>query len=161
MEKELKQSYDPTASSNITAIKAITDAIIGTIITSRVIKSATLTTPTPISLFTVTGDVAIKIIGIVKETALTSDAITASVGVEGDTAKLIALVADATALQINEIWHDATPDATIELSSVWVEWLISGGQNIILTTTGTFTAGIIDFYAYWYPLSADGNVVAA
>ena len=121
-------------------------------------KSIDCTGATPITVFTVTGDVIVKVIGIVKTALTTSDAITAELGVSGDTAKLIAQVADATGLGQHEIWHDASPDATIEASSVWNEWIISNGQDIILTTTGTVTDGDITFYAYWAPLSSDGDV---
>jgi len=127
----------------------------------RAIKSVDCTGATPISVFTVTGDVVLKVVGIVKTSLTTSDAITAEVGVSGNTAKLIAQVADATGLAQNEIWHDATPDATIEASSVWNEFIVSNGQDIILTTTGTVTDGDITFYCFWYPLSDDGSVVAA
>ena len=123
--------------------------------------SVACTGATPISLFTVTGDVVLKVIGVVKTTLTTSDNITAEVGVSGNTAVFIAQVADATGLAQNEIWHDASPDATIEASSVWSEFVVSNGQDIILTTTGTVTDGVIDFYCFWMPLSSDGNVVAA
>lgn len=128
---------------------------------NRVIKSIVCTGATPIAVFTVTGDVQIKVIGVVKADLTTSDAITVELGVAGNTAKLIAQVVDATGMVANEIWHDATVDATVEASSVWSEFIISNGQDIILTTTGTVTAGTIAFYAYWTPLSVDGNVVAA
>jgi hypothetical protein len=126
-----------------------------------VTKTADCTAASPISLFTVTGDVVIKIIGIVKTSLTTTDAITASVGVAGNPAILIPQVADATTLVQNVIWHDATPDAMIEQFSVFNEYIISNGQDIILTTTGTVTAGSIAFYCFWLPLSSDGNVVAA
>ena len=115
---------------------------------------------TPMTLFTVTGDVVLAVIGIVKTALTTSDAITASVGVAGNTAVIIANVADATGLALNEIWHDATPDATIELSSVWNEFVVSNGQDVILTTTGTVTDGDITFYCRWHPLSSGATVVA-
>lgn len=124
-------------------------------------KSVDLTAATPITAFTVTGVVRIAVIGIVTATATTSDAITAEVGVSGDTAKLIAQVADATGLAQNEIWHDASPDATIEAASVWNEWIVTNGQDVIVTTTGTFTEGDVDLICRWYPMSSDGNVVAA
>jgi hypothetical protein len=37
---------------------------------------------------------------------------------------------------------------------------VSAGQDVILTiATTTVTAGTIDFYALWKPLSLDANVV--
>jgi hypothetical protein len=41
-------------------------------------------------------------------------------------------------------------------------FIVANGQDIALTIAGaTLTAGIIDFYCLWRPLSADGLVVAA
>jgi len=125
---------------------------------SRAIKSADCTAATPISLFTVTGDVQLLIFGICKTSLTTSDAITIEVGVAGDTACLIAQIADATALIQNEIYLDATPTTTVEAFAVAAPFIVSGGQDIILTTTGTVTAGTIAFYCFWRPLSVDGAV---
>ena len=124
-------------------------------------KTADGTASTPISLFTVTGDVLILIFGVVKATWTTSGAITAEVGVSGDIAKLIAQVADATALAINEVWIDATPDSTIEDVSGLAYSAISNSQSVILTTTGTVTAGSVEFHCFWHPLSSNGLVTAA
>ena len=127
----------------------------------QTIKSVDCTGGTPITAFTVTGDVVMKVVGICKASLTGSGAITVEVGVSGNTAVLIAQIADATDLVITEIYHDATPDATIEASSVFTEWINSTGQDVIVTTTGTVTGGTIALYCFWYPLSADGNVIAA
>lgn len=124
-------------------------------------KTVDCTAATPVAMFTAAGDVVMAIVGVVKTALTTSDAITAEVGVAGATTAFIAQVADATGLAQHEIWHDATPDATIENESVWVDKIVSNGQDVILTTTGTVTAGSIDFYCRWYPLSAGATVVAA
>jgi len=124
-------------------------------------KAVDCTGATPITVFTVTGDVVMAVVGVVKTSLTTSDAITAELGVSGATTAFIAQVADATGLAQHEIWHDASPDATIELESVWADRIVSNGQDVILTTTGTVTDGDITFYCRWYPLSSDGNVVAA
>jgi hypothetical protein len=164
----------PSTKTDVVSSHSVTDGKIDTVDTmvdgisadvkkigNLVIKTADCTGATPISLFTVTGDVKLKVIGVVKTSLTTSDAITTEVGVSGATAALIAQVADATALTANLIWHDATPDATIESSGVWSEFIVSNGQDIILTTSGTVTDGSIAFYCYWTPLSSDGAVVAA
>lgn len=124
-------------------------------------KSIDCTGATPISVFTVTGDVVMAIAGVVKTGLTTEGAITAELGVSGDTAAIIAQVADATDLTANLIWHDATPDATIELESVWVDRIVSNGQDVILTTTGVATDGDITFYCRWFGLSSDASVTAA
>jgi len=123
------------------------------------LKLIDCTDATPITVFTVTGDVLMKIYAVVKTPLTTAGAITVELGVAGATTYFIAQVADATDLILNEIWHDATPDATRELSSVATERITTGGQDVILTTTGVLTAGGICFYCIWKPLSADGNVV--
>ncbi len=115
------------------------------------------------TLFTVTGDVIVKIFAICK-TALTSGgAITVELGVSGNTAKLLNQIADAKDLIANEIWDDATPTTTVELvpNIVLVGHIISNGQDVILTPSGTFTAGVIDFYCTWKPMSVDGKVSSA
>ncbi len=115
------------------------------------------------TLFTVTGDVIVKVFGICK-TALTSGgAIQVKVGAAGIAANVIPGINDAKDLIANDIWQDFAPDQTVEPLSDAVAGgiIILNGQGIILTPSGTFTAGVIDFYCTWKPLSVDGNVVAA
>lgn len=123
-------------------------------------KLVDATGATPITLFTVTGDVIVRLIAIVKEAWTTSDAITAEIGVAGNTAAIVAQVADATQLAINEIYHDNAPDATIEAEDTIRSFIVSAGQDIILTTTGTVTNGELMCYLFWRPLSTDGQVVS-
>lgn len=60
----------------------------------------------------------------------------------------------------NEIWHDATPDASVEASSVAAEFLVS--EDILFTVAEESVAGgVIDFFCSFYPVSADSSVVAA
>jgi hypothetical protein len=109
-------------------------------------------------IFTVTGDVEVFVLGIVKTTLV--GAATLEIGVANNTASIIAQVADATTLQVNEGWHDAT--------SVLAEGFtpqihpIGGGLDINgKVAAADITAGVIDFYCHWRPLSADGMVEAA
>lgn len=122
------------------------------------IKLIDCTGATPITVFTVTGVVLTQIYAVCTEALTTSDAITIELGVSGTTTYYIAQVADATDLIADEIWHDATPDANAELATVATERITTNGQDVILTTTGTVTAGTIQFYCIWKPLSPDGNV---
>lgn len=154
-----KQVFNTALPSSITALSPYD--ILNRKAYHFVTKAADIAGATPETLFTVTGDVVLAVVGIVKTAVTTSDAITVEVGVAGNTAGIIAQVADATGLALNEIYHDATPDATIELESVWADRIVSNGQDVILTTTGTVTDGDITFYCRWYPLSSDGSVVAA
>jgi len=122
--------------------------------TAITLASATLGTNT---IFTVTGTVLIRIIAIC-ETTLTGASATLELGISGNTAKLIAQTT-GTDIDAGEIWHDATPDSGIELSSVAVENILTNGSDVILTIgTAAVTAGKIRFIACWYPLSADGKV---
>lgn len=113
----------------------------------------------PFSIFTVTGDVACVVIGVVKTTLVGAG--TLEVGVTGATAALLAQVADATTLAVNEGWG---PDATVSLAEAMTAraHIIGGGLDIIGTVgTDNITAGVIDFYCFWMPLTSDGNVAAA
>jgi hypothetical protein len=120
-------------------------------------------TQTTYTIFTITGDVLVQVLGIC-DVALTSGGVAKiELGVTGDTAVLIAQ-ATATELILNEIWHDASPTATVEQIDLdgTRMFVVAGGQDAILTISAAdLTAGDIDFYALWRPLSADGNVVAA
>lgn len=121
---------------------------------------------TPFTLFTVTGDVVASVFGICNSAPTSGGTGTIEVGVAGATATIIAQVADATDLIQDEIWYDATPTTTIEQIDVVNarQFIIPTGQDIILTLSSAgdaLTGGDIDFYAIWYPLSSDGNVVAA
>lgn len=117
----------------------------------------------PASVFTVTGDVVVRIAAVCS-TNLTFDAnATIELGIAGSTAAIIAQT-DLTVegMIAQEIWHDATPDSEIEALSVIKEFIISGGNDVILTVgTANVTAGVIDFSCFWTPLSSTGSVVAA
>src|SRR5687768_13777771 len=58
-------------------------------------------------IFDVVGDVLVRIFGVCTTTLVGAGTI--EVGVAGNTAGLIAQIADATNLAANEIWNDATP----------------------------------------------------
>ena len=114
------------------------------------------------TIFTVTGDVIVRVFGVC-DVALTSGGVaTIELGVSGNTAVLLAQ-ATATDLILNEIWHDASPTTTVEqVNLTGRDFIVTGGQDVILTIgTADLTAGDVDFYALWIPLSTDGNVVAA
>lgn len=113
------------------------------------------------TLFTVTGDIIATCIGICD--IAWEGASTAEVGVSGNTASIITQIADASDLIANEIWHDATPDETVAKVDLMSanEFILSNGQDIILTIGSTnATAGDVDFYLFWMPLSPDAVVVA-
>jgi len=110
------------------------------------------------AIFTVTGTVRMRLIGICETNV--AGAGTIEIGVTGGTATLIAQVADATDIDAGNIWHDATTDAFVELSSVATEKIVANGLDVLLTvTTANLTSGAIRFICSWYPLSAGASVV--
>jgi len=114
------------------------------------------------ALFTVTGQVIVKIAAVVTETVVEGvGGGTIEVGITGATAVIIAQTVSTT-LDVDEIWHDATPDSDIEALSVMSEFVIVGGADIFATIAGqNITDGTVQFHCFWTPLSTDGNVVAA
>ena len=113
------------------------------------------------TIFTVTGDVYIQQIYGACKVALTG-ASTIELGIAGNTACFIAQTT-ATDLDQYELWQDATPEANPGvIILLGRSWLVQNGANVILTIAGAdLTAGDIDFYCNWVPLSTDGNLVAA
>jgi len=106
------------------------------------------------TLFTVTGDVLVSVWGICKTNI--AGAGTMEVGVAGETNGLIAQIADATTLDAGEVWVDATPGFTQVIPSTFV---VGAGKDIILTIgTADLTAGVVDFYCTFRPLSAGADV---
>ena len=113
------------------------------------------------AIFTVTGEVLVRIFGVCTTTLV--GGATIEVGVAGNTASLIAQIADATDLITSEIWLDATPTVLGAdlLANVLGPYVIVNGLDIIETiTTTNITAGELHYICMWSPLSPDGNVVA-
>ena len=127
----------------------------------RAIKSTTFAGGAgPVTLFTVTGTVIVNVVCVCLVSVTIPGAETIEVGTTAAPAVLIAQVLGSNIIA-GEIWHDATPDAEIELSSVVQESIISDSNNIVLTQSGNVDTGTLEFYCFWSALSADGNVVAA
>lgn len=117
-------------------------------------------TGNPATLFTVTGTVIVRLIAVCG-VDLEGASATVEVGIAGSTAALIALTT-ATNIDKDEIWHDNSPDAAIELDSVSAAKILSAGQDIIQTVkTANITAGQITYYCLWRPISDGATVVAA
>jgi len=145
----------------------VTDAIDkATRISDVVLKSTGDLTAfgTSLNLFTVTGDVLVRV-GASVDVAVTSTSgtTTLEVGIAGNTAALCVQDAvDNTAFAIGDSWSLISA-ADINGAQMADEWLLIGnGVDIILTgSVDDITAGDIDFYCQFIPLSADGAVVAA
>lgn len=115
-------------------------------------------TGNPYTLFNVTGDILCYIVAVCK-TDLAGASATLEVGVTGATAALIAQTT-ATDIDVNDGWFAATP--TLGVANTPQYHAIGGGLDIIQTVgTANITAGKIDYYCFWRPLSDDGFVKAA
>ena len=113
-------------------------------------------TSDPLTLFTITGVVAVKLFGVCT-VDLTGASGTVAVGTVKNPTGLITTTT-GTDIDIGEIWHDATPDASVELSSVATEKIVT--KDIIETiATADITAGNIYYVCLWRALSPDGTVV--
>ena len=126
-------------------------------------------TDTAHTLFTVTGDVLVRLWGVCT-TLLAGASATLSVGVTDNTALLLALTT-ATDIDANEIWNDATPAIGDTLANITGPFVIPNGLDIIETTaTADITSGNVYYICLWRPVSVGldaagvsiaGNVVAA
>jgi len=114
--------------------------------------------PVTETLFTVTGEVEVIVMGYIDTAVTSGGALTLEVGVAGATAGLIAQTAVA-ALAIDLLWVDATPAVLVVKPATQV---IANGADIIHTIAAVAcTAGVITYYCWWRPLSTDGEVVPA
>lgn len=110
------------------------------------------------TLFTVTGDVAVRLFAKCTSDLTSGGAATIEAGISGNTAALIAQTT-ATGIDSGEIWLDTGP-ATVE--ALPSQQILVGGTDIIQTIgTTTISGGILTYYCLWFPISTDGNVVAA
>lgn len=110
----------------------------------------------PFTIFTVTGDVIVQIFGVCV-TNLAGATATLEVGIPGDTAGLIQQTT-AENLDARGIWIDNTPGI---VEAPPTSKIIAQGFDIIGSVgTADITAGVVDFYCFWRPLSQDGLVAA-
>ena len=127
-------------------------------------------TKDPYTLFTVTGDVLVRIWGVCT-VDLAGATATVSVGVAGNTAGLIALET-ATEIDATGIYASATQViGTVALASVAGPFVIANGLDIAeYVATASVTSGNIYYICLWRPVSygkdaagldVAGNVVAA
>ncbi len=119
--------------------------------------AATTGAATSHTLFTVTGNVLVTVFGVVDTTLDSAGTPTIEVGVTGNTA---ALVAQGTAKNYadGDIYVDAT-DTRVGVGAVPAMQIINDGLDILLKiTSSTLTAGVIDFYCLWSPLSSYANI---
>ena len=113
----------------------------------------------PFDIFTVTGTVKARVFAVCTTTLTLTATATLEVGTAKTTAGLIALTA-GDAIDVDEIWHDASPDTSVEALTTVTENILN--QDVIGTTaTANILTGVIKFICIWVPVSSDGDVVAS
>lgn len=116
------------------------------------------------ALFTVTGVVAVRAYAVVGATAIqsTSGTTTIELGVTGSSALLLAQTAVNNAdFAANDVWIDANPAESFGARPDTFQ-IISNGLDISLTrSVDDITQGELTVYLEWYPISEDGDIVAA
>lgn len=119
-------------------------------------------TSDPTTLFTVTGDVLVRVFGVCT-TNITGQG-TIEVGVTGNTAGLIAQVANTEDIDANDVWIDnsVAEVGIAALANIPAASVIVNGLDIIETLgTANLTAGEIYYVCMWRPLTPGSKVVAA
>lgn len=109
-------------------------------------------TSDPYTLFTVTGDVLVKLYGVCT-TDLAGATATLEVGVTGNTAGLIAQTT-ATDIDNTDIWRHNTPAVGVESIGNIPTNIIVNGLDIIETVgTADITSGNIYYVCLWRPIT--------
>lgn len=121
-------------------------------------------TDDPHTLFTVTGDVIVRLWGVCT-TDLTTTTGTVAVGIANNAGLLLAALA-AGDIDAGEIWNDATPAVGDTLANIAGPYVLPNGADIIETiATADVTAGNIYYICLWRPVSmgqdAAGNSIAS
>ncbi len=113
-----------------------------------------------VSVFTVTGDVIIRIIPVITTDCVPNTTANIRLGVVGNTDAMIVDSASAD-LDARGIWVDQTPDNDIEPIDRIRSYIVTDGNDVILTLSAQVNSGVIRFYCFWTPLSGNGKVVNA
>lgn len=113
-------------------------------------------------LFTVQGEVMMSVVGVVPTAGDLTGAGSIQLGVAGATDAFLGATV-GTALDAGEIFGvHTTPPTSFVVTDALPAWIYSNeldaGYEI---TTDTITAGVIDFYCRWYPLTEGSTVVPA
>jgi hypothetical protein len=112
-----------------------------------------------LSLFTVTGDVVVRIIPICKTIVASAAGANVELGVSADTDAMLGSTL-STDIDADKVWIDASPDSQIEPESTSRDYIIANGDDVILTLDAQVDSGVIAFYCLWRPLSSGATVVA-
>lgn len=113
------------------------------------------------TLFTVTGTVEVELVALCTTNCESAGACNIELGVSGDTDAMI-ISTDVTTLEANEIWHDASPDSNIEAASDCIRnYVITNGDDVILTLSAQVDSGVIGFECNWRPIVSGSTLVVA
>jgi hypothetical protein len=164
--KDQIDAVDNYVDTEVAAIKAETDKIPAFIAGAGlgvgvVRKTVTFNnTNADVDLFTVTGAVIARIIAICGTNV--ESAAGCNIGVDAGGVALIADT-DCTILEAGDIWHDNSPDASVEAVTVMKEYIIANGTTILLDVEGAkqVDSGAVTFVCFYTPITADGAVAAA
>jgi len=115
---------------------------------------------TTTSLFTVTGDVIVRIIAVCTTSLTSGAASNMSVGITATTDAIIPSTL-ATDIDAREIWYDASPDSEIESLDTIRQYIVTDGNDIGVTNDAQVDTGALKFYCMWQSLGGNGLVVAA
>ena len=117
-------------------------------------------TGNPTTLYTVTGEVAVKVFCYCSTDLIDAgSAGTVEVGITGSTASIIAQTLSNN-IDSGEVWLDGTPAVAPTMPTTYK--ILVGGSDVILTcATDNTNSGVLEIFCAWYPLSSNGNVVAA
>lgn len=149
--------------SDVTAIKAVTDVDNGY---ARVVvkEIADMTGFDDAAMFTVVGDVFVKVIGVVGGTAITSTSGTTTLSVgttEAPAGLLPASTIDNTQFAATDVWVDSSPSDDVEEANPNFA-VVGGGAAInLVRSVDDITAGSLKLYCLWKPLSVGSSVTAA
>ena len=115
--------------------------------------------------FTVTGDVLVRVWGVVGGTGITSTSgtTTLSVGTTADAdACLPSTTIDNSDFAAGDVWVDNNPEDDAGAVATTAQVIIGGGADIVLTrNVDDILGGVLTLYCEWVPLSVGATVVPA
>ncbi len=128
---------------------------------NTLIQDITFSTSTgTVNVFTVTGDVIIRIIPVITTDVVPNTTANIRLGVVGNTD---AMIVDSVSADLGArgIWVDQTPDNEIEAVERIRDYIVTDGNDVVMTLSAQVNSGVIRFYCFWSPLSGDGKVVSS
>jgi hypothetical protein len=118
------------------------------------------------AIFTVTGLVKVRVLAACT-TNLTGDSATIEVGITGATA-IFMPTETATQIDAGQVWLNNAGNATYAIigeedaaADNLPLYLLNGNDIILTVKTANVTAGVLDFYALWEPISDNGEISAS